>query len=322
MEAQGECVGSLDLGVGQILSAAYTQNMMEFKEPRRGTGDGFAWFLYLDGKQVVASLSSIEGGYIKEVTSKSAEEAERGSGISGTLGVSGVKVETKASKDRKLRYEEEFIRSRTGYSTVSTLLKKLREDDLIGQVGFYSPEYHERMREGDLYEFKGRIRFHPFHSVAYVAQGWEDSRENLGGSEDDAFVEMIGKIENALYGKNKPRESYVVFAEIDGADAEYKVVMPIKKEQLLVSSLDEFSSEATFVAQVRRKLTSGQKYQAAKLVRKTPMISPSDETFMLRIAPILQNLPGVKEEGIEISEADVILREPALIMKPLCIYKG
>lgn len=297
--------------------------MTEFREPRRGTGGGYATFLYLDGKQVVESLSSMEGGYIKEVTSKSAEEVDKGSGISGTLGVSGVKAEASASKDRKLRYEEEFIRNRTNYSTVTTLLKKLREDELMGHIGFYSPEAHVRMQEGDLYEFRARIRFHPFHSVAYVSQAWEDSRENHGGGDgDNAVIEMIGEIENALYGKNKPRDAYLIYAEIDGGDSDYRIIMPIKKQQLGDSSLDEFSGEATFVAQVRNKLTVGQKYQAAKLVRKTPMMSSVDERFMLDMAPILQKLPDVQKEGITISEADVILRYPALIMKPLCIYKG
>lgn len=297
--------------------------MTEFREPRRGTGTGYASYLYLDGKQVVDSLSGIEGGYIKQITSKSAEEANKGLGISGTLGVSGAKAEADASKDRKLRYEEEVIRERTGYSTVTTLLKKLREEELIGHIAFYSPEAHERMREGDLYEFRARIRFHPFHSVAYVSQGWEDSRENYGGGDgDDVFIEMIGKIENALYGKNKPRDAYLIYAEIDGGDSDHRIIMPIKKEQFGVSSLDEFSGEAIFVAQVRNKIAAGQRYQVAKLVRKTPMMTSVDEKFMLRMAPILQKLPDVQEEGITISEADVVLKHPALIMKPLCIYKG
>ena len=98
--------------------------------------------------------------------------------------------------------------------------------------------------------------------------------------------------------------------------------MPIKKEQLLVSSLDEFSGRATFVAQVRSKITEGRKYAAAKLVRTTPILAPPDERFMLDIVPILQGLPGVQEEGITISEEDIILRKPTVIMRPLCIYKG
>jgi hypothetical protein len=293
--------------------------MAEFREPKRGTGGGFVSYLYLDGQQVVNSLSAIEGGYIDKITSKSVEEANNGLGITGELGVSGARAEGGASKDRKLSYEEEVVGERMGYSTTTTLLKKLREDETLGQIAFYTPENYQRMREGDLYEFTASIRLHPFHSVAHVSQGWEDSRESHGGGQGGAFTKMIDEIENSLYGKNKSREAYVVFAEIDRSDPEYRVAMTIRKEQLLVSSLDEFSGEATFVAQVWKKIPEGQKYQAATLVRKTPMMTSADEKFMLSMVPILQNLPDVEEQGIVVSDADVILRKPAVLMKPLCI---
>jgi hypothetical protein len=295
--------------------------MAEFREPKRGIG-GFVSYLYLDGNQVVNSLSAVEGGYIDKITSKSVEEASKGLGITGELGVSGARAEGGASKDRKLSYEEEVVRERTGYSTTATLLRKLREDETLGQIAYYAPKHYDRMQEGDLYEFRASIRLHPFHSVAHVSQGWEDSRETYGGAQGDAFTRMIDNIENSLYGKNKPREAYVVFAEIDGSAPEYKITMAIKQEHLLVSSLDEFSGEATFVAQVWKKIPEGQKYQVAKLVRKTPMMSSADEDFMLKMVPILQNLPDVEDQGIEVSDADVILRKPAVVMKPLCIYKG
>jgi hypothetical protein len=84
---------------------------------------------------------------------------------------------------------------------------------------------------------------------------------------------------------------------------------------LSADRLDEFSGEATFVAQVRNKIPEGRKYQAAKLVRKTPMMSSADETFMLKMVPILQNLPDVEEQSIVVSDADVILRKPAVVMR-------
>jgi len=84
--------------------------MAEFREPKRGTGGGFVSYLYLDGNQVVNSLSAIEGGYIEEIKSKSSEEANKGLGITGELGVSGARAEGGASKDRKLSpiYTERF----------------------------------------------------------------------------------------------------------------------------------------------------------------------------------------------------------------------
>jgi hypothetical protein len=84
--------------------------MAEFREPKRGNGGGFVSYLYLDGNQVVNSLSAVEGEYSDKITSKSVEEANKGLGITGELGVSGARAEGGASKDRNLSpiYTERF----------------------------------------------------------------------------------------------------------------------------------------------------------------------------------------------------------------------
>ena len=264
----------------------------------------------------------MEGGFIEEIKSNTTEEADKGAGIGGEIGVSGAKVEGRSDKSRKLIQEEEVVRNRTGYSTITTLLDKLRETENLGRISFYTPNVYEQIEEGELYEFKADIRLHPFHSVAEITRAWEDSREDLGGADGTTFKDMVGNIENALYGKKNPRNTLIAFAEVDRSDPEYKLVMPVSKEHLLVPSLDEFSGKATFVAQVRLKLAEGQKYQVARLVRRTPIVTSADENFMLTVAPIFQGLPDVQEAGITISEEDIILRKPAVIMRLLCVYKG
>src|SRR5215213_5836478 len=264
----------------------------------------------------------MEGGFIEEMKSNTTEEASKGAGIGGQIGVSGVKVEGHGDKSRKLIQEEEVIRNRTGYSTITTLLDKLRETLNLGRIPSLDPDIYDQIEEGELYEFKADIRLHPFHLAAEAMQGWEDSGQSLGGSDGHTFVNMIDSINNAPYGKKNPRNSLIVFAEVDKSDPGYRLVMPVNKEQLLVSSLDEFSGEATFVAQVRRKIAEGQKYQVARLVRRTPIVTSAEENFMRTVAPIFQELPSVQEEGITISEEDIILRKPAMVMRLLCVYKG
>ncbi len=112
-----------------------------------------------------------------------------------------------------------------------------------------------------------------------------------------------------------------VFTDAEGAEPGYKVAMPAKKESLLVD-FEEFSGTATFVAQVQRKVADGQKVPAARLVRKTPIVSPAEQKMMLSLAPALRNAPGIEEIGLEVAEDDILLRKPAVVMKPLCIYRG
>jgi hypothetical protein len=136
---------------------------------------------------------------------------------------------------------------------------------------------------------------------------------------DDADLnEMRRQVENAFYGKNRDRTTIVVFADLDGAGVEYRVALPIKEQHLLVD-LEDFSGTATFVAQVWRKIADGQKIPAARLVRKMPFVSPFEEQMMMSMIPALQDEEGM---GIDGDEEDILLRKPAIVMKPLCVYRG
>ncbi len=101
----------------------------------------------------------------------------------------------------------------------------------------------------------------------------------------------------------------------------YKVAMPIKQDHLLVD-LEEFSGKATFVAQIDRKVSEGQKVPAARLGRNLPTVAPAEQKMMLQMLPALEKVPGLDELGISMGEDVILLRKPAVIMKPLCIYKG
>jgi hypothetical protein len=294
-----------------------------FKKPERKARGKFSSYLYLDAEQTVESLSALEGGLIEDMRGITEEESTGGKGIRGDFGYGPAKIGGNLSKDQKMRHEEEVLRKRTGVSRITTLLGKLREMGALGSIGEqYNAEVYEAVEEGELYEFRATIRLHPFHQVIDVSRSWDEANQNLDDPQEaKEFGGMVEKIERAFYGRHKPREALAVFAEIESSSPEYKLAMSIKQGNILVP-LDEFSGEATFVAQVHRKLTHGKKYQAARLVRRTPVLAATEGELLLRMVPILQGLPGVREEGIIVSEEDVILKEPAMVLKPLCIYKG
>jgi hypothetical protein len=293
--------------------------MVGFKKPKKGS---YKRFLYIDGNEAVNSLSAIEGGSIEEILSRAAEEGSGGGQLEAGLGFSGAKVGGKAQKKKARRYEEEILRKRTEHSAVSILLEKLRGGDEIGIIESYTPDIHEQIEEDELYEFKAEIRLHPFHQFVSIVQGWSETGENLDGDpqEIEELVEIARQAENLFHGKNKDQKALVVFAEMEGVMSEYKLVVPIKRSGLRVP-LDEFSGRATFVAQVERKLEDGDRVLAARIVRNAPVL-PMEREMMLEMLPALQGAAEDPDLGLEIDEADVLLREPALIMKPLCIFKG
>ena len=44
--------------------------------------------------------------------------------------------------------------------------------------------------------------------------------------------------------------------------------------------------------------------------------------MMLGMLPALRDTPEAQEMGIEVAEDDILLRKPAILVKPLCIYRG
>jgi hypothetical protein len=287
------------------------------RKPERKARGKFSSFLYLDADQTVESLSALEGGLIEELRSVSEEESTGGKGLSGSVGYGGTKIGGSLSKDQRLRSEEEDLRKRTGISRVTTLLDKLREAAALGAIERYGPEVYEAIEEGELYEFKAEVRLHPFHQFVAMVQGADEFSKDW--ELDDADLnEMRRQVDNAFYGKNRDRTTIVVFADLDGAGVEYKVALPIKEQHLLVD-LEDFSGTATFVAQVWRKIADGQKIPAARLVRKMPFVSPFEEQMMVSMIPALQDEKGM---GIDGDEEDILLRKPAIVMKPLCVYRG
>lgn len=294
--------------------------MEGFKKPDRKARGKFSDFLYLDGEQTADSLSTLEGGLIGELRSVSEEESSNGKGISGGLSFGGVGVSGNFAKDKRMRYEEEVLRKRTGYSQVTTLLEKLRELGALGTISEYTPEVYGQVEPGELYEFKAEIRLHPFHQFVSLVQGIAQSQKDWG-VEDDDLDEIARQAEDAFYGKNRKRTTLSVFADIEGAEDGYQAAMSVKKDNILVE-LEDFSGSATFVAQIQRKVAEGQKVPAARLVRKTPLVPPAEQQLMIELLPMLSNAPEMDDLGLEAREEDILLRHPAVIMKPLCIYRG
>jgi hypothetical protein len=133
---------------------------------------------------------------------------------------------------------------------------------------------------------------------------WAEAGENFGVEEDPDEVsldDLREEVENAFYRRKKERKILTVFADMEGAEPGYKIVMPLRKDYILVD-LDEFSGEATFVAQVQRKVAEGQVVPAARLVRSTPIVTPAEQKMMVAILLALQQMPGTGDIGLNAAE--------------------
>jgi hypothetical protein len=294
--------------------------MSSFKKPKSNV---YKRFLYISEDDVLNSLSGIEGGAIDEIIQKMGEEGSKGLGLEVGADVPGVGV-AKAKGDRKKsqKLEEEIRRKRTIHSATIALLEKLHKEDAIGVIeGDYTPEIYEQLEENMPIEFRADIRIHPLHQLVNVAQGWSQLAQDFGLSKKEAneFTQVARQIESAFHGRDKSKKSLVLFAEGEESNTGYKLVIPIQASKLLVP-VDELFGTATFVAQVDHIVKEDEEVLAARIVRNSPVL-PAERDMMLEMLPALQELQDDSGIGFRVDEEDIILRKPAVILKPLCIYR-
>lgn len=295
--------------------------MSNFRKPKTSTHKRF---LYTDEDDVLSSLSALEGGAIDEILQTAGTESAGGGGLQGTVNIPGVGgVGGHGGKNKAARLEEEIRRRRTVYSATVALLDNLHKNEAIGVVeGNYTPAVYDDLEENMVIEFQAEIRIHPLHQLVNVMQGWAQLAQDFGLPKKEVreFTTIAQQIEAAFHGKDKAKKTLVMFAEAGGEeDTAYKLVMPVKRNYMLVP-FDEFAGKATFVAQIERILEEGEEYLAARVVRNSPVL-PAEREMMLEMLPALESLQEEPGFGLSIDRSDVVLSKPAIILKPLCVYK-
>lgn len=282
---------------------------------RKPKTQAYRSFLYLNGDEVINSLSALEGGDIDEVLTRTADGGGRELG--GELNVGAAKG--KGGRKRTRRSEEEIRRKRTEHSAAALLLRKLRDDDAIGVVeGEYGPDVYADLTEHMLLEFQAEIRIHPLHQVVSAARAWLQVAAEYGASRDEIKVmrETVQILE-LISQPGQGEQMFLAFGETSGTSDGHKLVLPIRERYLLVP-LDDFVGRATFVAQVDRIIPDGEEVLAIRLIRNAPQLSIERQGIEEALPELME---GFSELGVEVSTGDFFLTAPAVILKPICIFK-
>jgi hypothetical protein len=272
-------------------------------------------FLYLDGDDVINMLSALEGGDVDEILTRTGEDASSGKGGEIDLKV----AKGKGSKNKSRRFEEEMKRKRTTHSATTALLRKLHEAHAIGVLdGDYDSEIYAELEAHMLLEFKANIRIHPLHQTISAIRALIKSGPALGVEKSDiAELRVVLNLVEQLSQTGDAGKTFLAFASTSGTTDGYLLLLPIQEASLLVP-LDDFGGEATFVAHVDRILGSDEEMMALRLLRNSPLL-PMEQKGVREAVPglvkVLNNL------GIEAAEEEFILGEPAVLLKPVCIFK-
>jgi hypothetical protein len=272
-------------------------------------------FLYLDGDDVINMLSALEGGDVDEILTRTGEDASSGKGGEIDLKV----AKGKGSKNKTRRFEEEMKRKRTTHSATTALLRKLHEANAVGVLdGDYDAEIYAELEPHMLLEFKANIRIHPLHQAISAIRALVKSGPALGVAKSDiADARGVLKLVEQLSQTGDASKTFLAFATTTGTTDGYLLLLPIQEANLLVP-LDDFGGEATFVAHVDRIFAPDEEMMALRILRNSPLLPMEQEGLRDAIPGLVTVLNNL---GIDAEEEEFILGKPAVLLKPVCIFK-
>jgi hypothetical protein len=283
---------------------------MPFTPPKQSA---FKQFVVLDADGVVSALSAIDGGQIDEILTRSAEE--KAGGVGGEVNVKAVKAGGKRSKTRKV--EEEIRRARTRHATAAKLLDALHEHESIGIVdGPLDMEVAEQLEPGVVLQFRADLRLHPLHQADQMLKSFIEVGPKLGQKDAVKQLRQTLDIWGVITGTG--REDAPILIEPHTQDKQTpRVLLPVSQEDFEVD-VDDVLGDVTVIAQVEKIIGDGESYQVIRVLRGGPATS-LERGAVDEILPSL--FEGLSEIGIEISEDDVFIHGPALVLRPICAYR-
>ena len=283
---------------------------MPFTPPKKSA---FKQFVILDADGVVSALSAIDGGQIDEILTRSAEE--KAGGLSGEVNVKAVKGGGKRSKTRKV--EEEIRRARTRHATAAKLLDALHEHESIGVIdGSFDMEVAEQLEPGVVLQFRADLRLHPLHQADQMLKSFIEVGPKLGQKQAVKELSETLDVWGVITGTG--REGAPVLIEPHTQDEQIpRLLLPVSQEDFEVN-VDDVLGDVTVIAQVEQILGDGESYQVIRVLRGGPATS-LERGAVDELLPTL--LEGLNEIGVEISEDDVFIHGPAVVLRPVCAYR-
>ena len=274
-------------------------------------------FLYLNHETIVNSLSALEAGKIDEIIQK-ANEAREG-GFTG--GLSAGPLEATGGKRKTGSIEEEMVRTRTIFSAFDAWSRYLSDADAIGTLSSWGPDTREQLATGDTLQFEGRLTLTPIHQILRTFINFAEQASVPGSvfqqkGEDLKETKRTARMmETWLGGKDAASHYPVYIAPFETTDP--KMIARLD-ETFMLSPKEGINGVYKVIAQVDEILREGDEISAVRILREVPPTAMEIET----IGEALRNfIEPAKDLGVEITEHDLLVPHPAVVLRPIAIYR-
>lgn len=275
-------------------------------------------FAYLNQDAILNSLSALEAGKVDEIIQKTRDASDRG--LEGTVGAGPVKVT--GGKKQQAQMEYELVRTRTRFSAFEAWYQHLVTAQAIGRFDEWTLDVRNELQVGDTVEFTGRVEISPVYLLLTSYQSFVE-RVNKPGSvfkmtpaelkEAKSVAQMMQSWISRPDGTRSVLVNFLPFG------IERPKMFGAIEETYVIGGLQDLQGTFSIVAQVDTVLDEDQRLSLVRVLNDVPA-SPLE----VKLAEEgLSNFQGdaATSFGLEISDDDIRLAYPGVLLRPLAIYK-
>ena len=277
-------------------------------------------FFYLDDEVVINSLSALESGRVDEIVSKTTTARE--GGFSGELAIPIVKAGIGASKRGSSEIEEEMVRTRTRFSIFDSWYRLMSDKSAIGKFEGWGENALSGVEVGDTVEFRAGLSLGPLQTVLRLFLWFAEQATKDGtlfsqkGDERKETAKGARNVRQFLNGVSEDSDDIPLAATVLGESG--PPVLLSASKTWFIGRLGELNGCFGVIGQVAQIVPDGEEYPVLRLTKDVAP-TPLEVQTLKRV--VEQYVEPAKLLGVNVEPGESVISGPALVVKPIAIYR-
>lgn len=214
-----------------------------------------------------------------------------------------------------------MVRTRTVFSAFDAWYRYLKDADAIGSFDSWDLKVRNQIAIGDTIEFEARLNLTPIHLVLRTYINFAEQAATPGsvfqqkGEQLNETKKVARMMQTWLGGKDAPAHYPVYMSPFE---TDQPRIIARLDESYMLSPKDGINGVYKVIAQVDEVLREGDELSAIRILRDVPPTLMEIET----ISEALRNfIEPAKELKVEITEEDISVPSPAIVVRPIAVFR-
>lgn len=277
-------------------------------------------FFYLDDEVTINSLSALESGRVDEIVSKTTTARE--GGFSGDVTIPVVKAGIGAGRKSSSEIEEEMVRTRTRFSVFDAWYQLMADKKAFGTFDGWGKSALMGVEIGDTVEFRAELSLGPLQTVLRLYLWFAEQAMKKGTLFSQKGAELketeVGArtARQFLYGVSGDNDDVPILATVVGEDGPPVLITASKSWP--IGRLGELSGYFGVIGQVSQIIPDKEEYPVLRLTKD---VAPTPLEIQTLKQVVEQYVEPAKALGVDVEPGESVISGPALVLKPIAIYR-